>query len=794
MYVILLVASHLVTTVPENETETNSTVTEGSLKSKLVYIADPESTNRQKITQLEESLEIAVFYVNENSFSSNATAIKDLISELNWKEYHVFGEGIGGSVAMHLAVLDSNKATSLSLLDSNGIEELELLGGYHLNHAIYQVNILWNSFIFYAIPHFGILESVFYKIIRSKSQFNSDQRLIRELLTEISIPVSIIHTPNAKINEAVSIEHNRLLPQSELNVIDTDEWLPIVASFISNVEIGKAIDRYEVTPSAQAESIKPFDPVNGVKADGTALILLMLVIILSTLISEDLTSIGTGLLIARGLIGFIPGVLACFIGIFVGDILLYLAGRWLASSTLHKAPLKWFITEKDIQLSYQWFQAKGPAIIIASRFIPGSRLPTYFSAGAIGASFGMFILYFGIASIIWTPILVGLAVLLGQEMINYFSIYQDYALWVIAAVIGILFVLFKVIIPSFTYKGRRLLVGWFKRRRHWEFWSPLIIYTPVLVYSVFLWIKHRSISIVTLANPGFKDGGFIKESKSDILDLIGDKNSVAHYALIKGALTQKEKKLAVEKYMADYSLDFPIVIKPDVGERGNGVTIPKNLRQLDIALRESESDLIVQEYIDGVEFGIFYFRFPTQERGQIFSITKKKYMWLVGDGKHNLEELILRDPRAVCLAEKHFEQHIDDLFNIPPKGKKIKLVEVGTHARGSIFLDAIAIKTEYLENRIDAISKSIPGFYFGRFDIKVPSDQHLKDGNELKILELNGVTSEATHIYDPKYNFFYGVKVLITQWKLAYAIADQVRNQNSKLKPPGIIYILNLLR
>jgi membrane protein YdbS with pleckstrin-like domain len=70
----------------------------------------------------------------------------------------------------------------------------------------------------------------------------------------------------------------------------------------------------------------------------------------------------------------------------------------------------------------------------------------------------MFIFYFGIASLLWTPAIVSLAMVLGNELIYYFSVYQDYALWVLMGTI--LFVLFvlKVIIPLFTFKGRRLLL------------------------------------------------------------------------------------------------------------------------------------------------------------------------------------------------------------------------------------------------------------------------------------------------------------------------------------------------
>jgi len=794
LYAVLTLISNITTSSEVTEQHVNE-LNRDEDKPNLVFISDPIFKLEDSVTQFDSEYNVHVLSTNEDRFKEQAEKFNHQLDSLGLSHYHLIGQGVGGSVALHLTVLADEYVRSISLLDANGIEELELLGGFHLNHAIYQAKVLFHSFLYTLVPHFGALEGQYGHIQRSKAQFASDQRLIRPLMAEIWQPSLIIHTQDAKVNESVSVEHHRLLPQSEFIVInDNSGWESQVSEFINRTIEGSTPDRSMVTNLAQQKSIEPFDPADGVKAEGTALLLLMLVIILSTLISEDLTCIGTGLMIARGLIGFFPGTLACLIGIFLGDILLYLAGKWLASSTLHRAPLKWFISEKDIQLSYHWFEAKGPAIIIASRFIPGSRFPTYFSAGAIGASFGMFILYFGVASIIWTPILVGLAVLLGQEMIDYFSIYQDYALWVLFGVLISLFLLFKVMIPSFTYKGRRLLIGWYKRKLSWEFWSPFVVYAPVLFYSIFLWIKHRSITLVTLANPGFKDGGFIKESKSEILDAIQDEKSVARYTLIASEQSNDERVSSVELFMENYQIEFPIVLKPDIGQRGVGVVIPKNATQLKNEIGKFKTDFIVQEYIGGEEYGVFYFRYPGEEKGQIFSITRKKYMNLTGDGKHTLEELILRDPRAVCLAEKHFEQHIDELFLVPHAGKQINLVEVGTHARGSIFYDAINLNTEHLTARIDEISKSTTGFYFGRFDIKVPSEQHLKEGNELKVLELNGVTSEATHIYDPKFGFLYAVRVLIKQWSIAYEIAAQVKKKQSDLHVPGPVHILNLLR
>jgi hypothetical protein len=46
------------------------------------------------------------------------------------------------------------------------------------------------------------------------------------------------------------------------------------------------------------------------------------------------------------------------------------------------------------------------------------------------------------------------------------------------------------------------------------------------------------------------------------------------------------------------------------------------------------------------------------------------------------------------------------------------------------------------------------------------------------VLELNGVTSEATHIYDPKNSLFTAYKVLFSQWRIAFEIGEQNRRRN----------------
>ncbi len=754
-----------------------------------VYVSDPVES--KAATHNQDSIKHIFYNLEPYSIKSNAQKIIQHLDSLGIERFHVVGNGIGGSVAMHIAATDTS-ALSLILIDANGIVDLELLGGEFLNQSVYRGKKIVLKLLQTMVPHFGALEYLTNTIKKTEIQISSDLNLIRSVLKVVEIPVSILQTPNAEVSNEIAIEHHRLLPQSELHFLESDtEVETFIKKFHNQILSGEAKHRGDVTLAKQIISLQPFDSANNIKAEGKALIILMFVIIFSTFITEDLTCIGTGLLIARGMIGFIPGTLACLIGIFVGDILLYLMGKWVAKGTLDKAPLKWFITEKDIQLSYHWFEAKGPAIIIASRFIPGSRFPTYVSAGAIGANFLTFILYFGIASLLWTPILVGLAMVLGNQMIEYFALYQEYALWGVLAVFATFFVLIKLIIPALTYKGRRLLIGSFRRKIYWEYWPPVLVYAPVFVYVIGLWIKHKSITLVTLANPGFDNGGFVKESKSEILESIQKKEAVAPFRLI----TPDDKAHNVCKaFMKEYNLQFPVVLKPDIGERGKEVVIPKNEFELARYASAFSVPFIIQKYVDGLEFGVFYVRYPHQKKGSVISITRKEFLWLTGDGEHTLEELILRDERAVCMANTHFEQHVDHLFKVIPKGLKIKLVELGTHSRGAIFKDAIHLNSTALIDSIDEISKSIHGFYFGRFDIKVPNETHFSEGNSITVLELNGITSEATHIYDPKYPYWYAVKTLCDQWRIAYAIADKVKDTSSDLTTPSLGNILSLLR
>jgi hypothetical protein len=141
----------------------------------------------------------------------------------------------------------------------------------------------------------------------------------------------------------------------------------------------------------------------------------------------------------------------------------------------------------------------------------------------------------------------------------------------------------------------------------------------------------------------------------------------------------------------------------------------------------------------------------------------------------------------VCIAHIYLDQQQERLWQVPGEGEHVQLVELGTHCRGAIFFDGGWAKTAALEEAFDQISKRFDGFYFGRYDVRTPAMEDFKCGKNFKIVELNGVTSEATHIYDPKNSLFRAYKTLFEQWRIAFEIGARNRQRGVRPTPIGIL-------
>src|SRR5207244_4231868 len=94
-----------------------------------------------------------------------------------------------------------------------------------------------------------------------------------------------------------------------------------------------------------------------------------------------------------------------------------------------------------------------------------------------------------------------------------------------------------------------------------------------------------------------------------------------------------------------------------------------------------------------------------------------------------------------------------------------------------IFRDGSHLWSKELERKIDDLSRHLPGFYFGRFDIRYDDEGDLRAGRDFKIVELNGASSEATNIYDARNSLRSAYRTLFRQWRLVFEIGAANRQR-----------------
>jgi membrane protein DedA with SNARE-associated domain len=520
------------------------------------------------------------------------------------------------------------------------------------------------------------------------------------------------------------------------------------------------------------ESLQFFNQLSLDGLTGLSGVSLFAILFFATFISEDAACLTAGGLAASGETSFALAVSACFSGIVAGDILLYWIGRIAGTRLLRSELAGRFISKRSLENAANWLEKRGASAVFVSRFITGLRLPTYLAAGVLKTNFLKFTLYFVIAAAIWTPILVGSAAFAGRFLIGN----------LIAGAI-LVFIIVRLAMRFASWRNRRIAIGKLKRITRWEFWPLPVFYIPVVLYILLLAIKHRSLTVFTCVNPSIPAGGFVGESKDEIYSLLASNENnrrfLLRHRLIASSLPAADKIRSARHFMETHRLSFPVVAKPDAGERGRGVRIIHTHEELDLTVIRADTDLLIQEYFDGGEASVFYYRYPGSAKGRLFSITEKVFPTVAGNGVSNLETLILSDPRAICLAEKYFEENRQRLDEVPERGENVELIKIGTHSRGAIFRDGGRFRTTELEQAIDAICRSIDGFYFGRFDIRYSSLADFLAGRNFKIIELNGVTSESTNIYDPCSSLLDAYQILFAQWRIAFEIGAENRRRGS---------------
>jgi pimeloyl-ACP methyl ester carboxylesterase len=702
--------------------------------------------------------------VPDYSIQAHADYTVQLMDRLGLPAVHLVGFSMGSGVALSLAGLAPRRVASMTLLSGLGVQEMELLGSYHANHVVHGAQLALLVAARYLVPSLSRRPSNGLTVEYARNFYDSDQRPLRRVLAELTVPTLIVHgTRDWLVPHAAALEHHRLVPQSELVTLDDTHFLlfgdrPVVAEtvagFLDRVDRGAATGRGQASAARLAEAAAPFDARRLPSAVGVTAMVLALCIVLGGAISVDAAAVTAGLLVAQGRASAGLMLVAGVAGVIVAVLV-------RARARPSRAAGGWMAT------------AIGEAFRGAAAHPGASGGPGGRGGGLVPG------LAARVAFALLSAVALGVpAFWLGRLALTHGALPLGL---LPSAVIGVAASLLCGAGVNFaTLRGRRRLVGAWRRLTTWEFWPVWAVYPPVVLYVLALMVRHRSATVFTAANPGIPLGGFIGESKIDILRALEPSDRVARSHLLSAAAPPDERVRDALDFMSRHRLALPVVLKPDRGQRGSGVVVVRTARDLEDFLRRAAVDTIVQEYVPGVEYGVFYYRHPAEARGHILSITEKRFPEVVADGRHTIEELIVLDARAVSMADLYQARLAERLHEVPAAGVRVALAEIGSHCRGAIFLDGRALLTDALVESVDRVARTFDGFWFGRFDVRAGSPEAFARGHDFTVIELNGVTSEATHIYDPGHGVWTAWRVLCHQWRLAFEIGAENRRRGAR--------------
>lgn len=545
----------------------------------------------------------------------------------------------------------------------------------------------------------------------------------------------------------------------------------------------------------------------------------VLILVLLPFVREDVAIIAGGLLVVeRGL----PPLLAfasLYLGVVASDFALFGLGRLAGRNAEARA----LLLDPRAERIGTWLRHHLPATMIAARLVPGVIFPVYVGLGLMGVRARVFGPLTMATALVYVPLLLWLAIRFGEDALSG----RGYWLWILAAAAMVLLtghwarnppwgLLLRVGGGGFggllrrpaaavdtarpSHLGLPALKGLVARIGIAEKIPTQLFYFPLALHWLWLAIRYRSLSLPTLVNPRIELGGLWGESKQVYLDMVAgpERRWLARYAtMARGADAVAEGERAVA-LAAAAGLGFPLVAKPDIGWQGFGVrpvADPDDLRAYVAAFPEGAA-LMLQEMVPWeAEAGVFYVRQPGEAAGRVVALTFRYFPHVTGDGVRSVHDLILADERAAWKAGLHLGlqgRHAGlpaaVLDSIPAAGAVVRLAFIGSIRVGGLYRDAATHITPALSARFDAISRAMPEFHYGRYDIRFGSVERLEAGEDFRIIEINGAGSESISAWDPGMPLGAVYRRLLAHQRMLFEIG--AANRARGYRTPGFVAIL----
>lgn len=143
---------------------------------------------------------------------------------------------------------------------------------------------------------------------------------------------------------------------------------------------------------------------------------------------SDVVVIFGGSMVAVGKANFLITLLAASSGSMLGFVTMYLIGKWFGKKFIDSGRLK-FISSANIDKVEIWFRKYGYGIIIANRFLAGTRAVVSFFAGISNINLKVTTILSFASALIWNTILIYSGYQMGRNWQSIISQLQTY--WLI---------------------------------------------------------------------------------------------------------------------------------------------------------------------------------------------------------------------------------------------------------------------------------------------------------------------------------------------------------------------------
>ena len=328
-----------------------------------------------------------------------------------------------------------------------------------------------------------------------------------------------------------------------------------------------------------------------------------------------------------------------------------------------------------------------------------------------------------------------------------------------------------------------MLSVFLQRITKYEYWPFWLFYFPAYFYGIYLSIKARSLVYFTILNPCMNLGGTFMSSKYSYL------KELPNQWIPKSLIVKKNDSVNdIKNRLSLQRIHFPIIAKPDFGERGKDVAKIECVDELkNYFLHTKYQTILLQEFIDyPIELGILFY-WDTDGVGRISSIGVKNFCVIKGDGKHTFGQLVSRNPR-IAKRKKKLRDKFQDLWDSVLHPTQEILVEpIGNHNRGTKFLDGNYRYTKEMLEWVKETVSHISEFDYGRLDLRIKDWDSFKRKEGIKVLEINGVNSEPIHIYDPTYGIIKAYKDIFKHMGIINRLSIHKMN---KQKPASFRHFL----